>query len=666
MHLRYFIIWLFLLLSVNAYSQQYNKDSVLKTAETFRKASTDTAGIRKMAHFAYDLIESDSILSYSLLKEAVTKSIALKESNTISNCYRLLGLWYSYFSYGDSAEMNYRASMLYAKKSGNEYLQAGANLNIGNIKYWQGHYDSCIFYYQEAAKIFEDPHFLSKNKQFTAAQLDKRKSDLYSNLSQVFNTLHHLPKADEYIEKAIALTKKYNSQAAQNAIAYYMQIKADNFSENNKKKEALQLRLAYLPKLEASSIERSYVQHAYQQISIAYFQLGNIDSSKYYAEKSYTLAKQIQSPSNIASASLQLAQIALKEKNNAVASQYLSTIESYYRKSTDPAELAAFLELQQRLKFVQGDYKAAYTLLDEYKSISDSLWRSKKALEFAEREMRYETEKKETQIKLQQTAIQRKNILNYSLIAAAVALLFICVLIYRVYQNKQKLQQHRIAELEIEKQLLATQSLLKGQEDERSRLAKDLHDGLGGLLSGVKLQLGAMKGNLILSEEHGRAFNHALNKLDESIGEMRRVAHNMMPEALMKLGLQQALQDYCDGLSEGQSFVINTEFYGLEKRMEPSVEIVVYRIVQELLNNAVKHAQATSILAQVIRRDENLTITVEDNGKGFEKELLNGLRTAGLQNIQSRVNYLRGQMDIQSAPGKGTSVHIDCTIETNG
>jgi len=108
---------------------------------------------------------------------------------------------------------------------------------------------------------------------------------------------------------------------------------------------------------------------------------------------------------------------------------------------------------------------------------------------------------------------------------SALALALIVFLLYRNYTNRQKLQQQRIIELETEKQLLATQSLLQGQEDERSRLAKDLHDGLGGLLSGVKLQLGAMKGNLILSEEHGRNFNNALNKLDESISEMRRVAH---------------------------------------------------------------------------------------------------------------------------------------------
>jgi signal transduction histidine kinase len=144
---------------------------------------------------------------------------------------------------------------------------------------------------------------------------------------------------------------------------------------------------------------------------------------------------------------------------------------------------------------------------------------------------------------------------------------------------------------------------------------------------------------------------------------MRRVAHNMMPEALMKLGLQQALQDYCDGLSESQSFKINGEFYGLEKRMESSIEIVVYRIVQELLNNVVKHSGATTILAQVMRHDNNLSITVEDNGKGFNMTQTDLLKGTGLKNIQSRVDYLKGHLDIQSTPGSGTSVHIDCIID---
>ena len=275
-----------------------------------------------------------------------------------------------------------------------------------------------------------------------------------------------------------------------------------------------------------------------------------------------------------------------------------------------------------------GDYKQSLIAYKKYSEAKDSLQEDNRRKVTLDLDKKYETQKKEQQLKLQQSSIKQKKTLNYILGGSIAALLLISFLSYRTYQQKRKLQEQKISELEKEKLLLATQSILKGQEEERSRMAKDLHDGLGGMLSGVKLQLGAMKGNLILSEEHGRTFNNALGKLDESISEMRRVAHNMMPEALMKLGLQQALQDYCDGLSESQPFKINCEFHALENRMPSSTEIVVYRIVQELLNNAVKHSGATVILAQVIRQGDNLSITVEDNGKGFD------INNAALQKVQ--------------------------------
>ena len=148
---------------------------------------------------------------------------------------------------------------------------------------------------------------------------------------------------------------------------------------------------------------------------------------------------------------------------------------------------------------------------------------------------------------------------------------------------------------------------------------------------------------------------------------MRRVAHNMMPDTLLKFGLQQALTDYSNGLSHGQNFTIECEFHGLENRLENSVEIVVYRIVQELINNAVKHSEASKIIVQVMRHnEEHINITVEDNGKGFNFDEMKTKNSAGLQNIQSRVNYLNGKMDIQSEVGKGTSVYIECEFNQNG
>jgi two-component system NarL family sensor kinase len=360
---------------------------------------------------------------------------------------------------------------------------------------------------------------------------------------------------------------------------------------------------------------------------------------------------------------LQTARVLTLKKSYPEAEKLLNEAEREIKKGAAYSHLEVLLDYQSRLYEDWGKSDKALAYYKEYKAVTDSMASEQNKHYASQLEVEFETEKKESQIKLQQASIHQKNILNYVFAGSTILVLLLTFLIYRTYQQRRKLQQQRIQELETEKQLLATQSLLKGQEDERSRLAKDLHDGLGGLLSGVKLQLGAMKGNLILTEEHGRIFNNALIKLDESISEMRRVAHNMMPEALMKLGLQHALQDYCESLSQSQPFRIETAFYGLENRLEPSVEIVVYRIVQELVNNAVKHSGATTILAQVMSQDNLITITVEDNGKGFEQSQLEEIRTAGMQNIQSRVNYLRGTIDIQSSPGKGTSVHIECPVD---
>jgi len=393
---------------------------------------------------------------------------------------------------------------------------------------------------------------------------------------------------------------------------------------------------------------------------------GRYDSLNFYCTEGLRLAKKLGDSLTIVNNIYGLALAAFFKKDFKKSEEEATSgfAMAQQRNYVEPLQL--FADILSKLYLVKGDFKK----YDYYNRLSTALsekyFNEKMQRNVQTLDRKFETEKKEQQLLIQQATINKKNILNYILIGSTVALLIISLLSYRTYTQKRKLQEQKIAELEKEKVLSATQSLLKGQEKERNRLAQDLHDGLGGLLSGVKLQLGAMKGNLILSEEMGKTFNNALYKLDESISEMRRVAHNMMPEALMKLGLQQALQDYCDSLSESQPFALNCEFHGLEKRMEPATEIVVYRIVQELLNNTVKHSGATTILAQVIRNDNSLSITVEDNGKGFNTDVATIDRGMGLKNIKSRVDYLKGQIDIKSSGGKGTSIHIDCLIEDNG
>jgi signal transduction histidine kinase len=152
-------------------------------------------------------------------------------------------------------------------------------------------------------------------------------------------------------------------------------------------------------------------------------------------------------------------------------------------------------------------------------------------------------------------------------------------------------------------------------------------------------------------------MNNVIMQLDQSIAELRRVSHNMMPESLIKYGLKEALENYCETLNVSGKIKVQLQTYGLEERMEQSTEIVIYRMVQELLNNVIKHADAKNVLIQLMRKHDRFTLTVEDDGKGFDtNEISNG---AGLENMKARAEYLNGNVDIVSSKGEGTSVTIE-------
>ena len=521
-----------------------------------------------------------------------------------------------------------------------------AYINAGSEWQYLSDFEMAAQYYLKAARLAE----VTGNKKI------QRVAD--NNLASVFTSLQQYEKGKQYAVKSLLLAKELNDDYAIASSTINIATAESFFKQFDQS-------LAHFKEVESLGKKMEddiTIMDGRLGIADNLVELNKGNEAELYYSNVIAMAKKIKAPEYEMYGCMGLSKYLLKIKNFTAAEKII------YQGIEIAQELGTRLELKDlymrasELNDAMGNSTAALQWNKRYLLLNDSVINEKNLASINLMEIKFGTEKKEQQLKLQQISIRQKNTLNYILAGSFTALLLLSLLAYRNYKFKRNLQQQKIIELEKEQLLLATQSLLKGQEDERSRLAKDLHDGLGGLLSGVKLQLGAMKGNLILSEEHGRIFNNALGKLDESISEMRRVAHNMMPEALMKLGLQQALQDYCDGLSESQSFKINGEFYGLEQRMESSVEIVVYRIVQELLNNVVKHSGATIILVQVMKHDQNLTITVEDNGKGFNLEEVLLMNGTGLKNIQSRVDYLKGQLDIKSTPGKGTSVHIDCVI----
>lgn len=361
----------------------------------------------------------------------------------------------------------------------------------------------------------------------------------------------------------------------------------------------------------------------------------------------------------------------LQKKDFENAESNLTKAISIAANANDKYSLRDNYLLMAKIRKAQSDFQSALLFREKYDSLNDMIMSETTTKNMQALEKKYNSAKKDNQIAKQhlsiienKSIIQKKNTLNTLLITAIIILLFFTLLVYRNLMNRhqilkqgEELKKQKILELEKEKQLIAAQSLMKGQEEERTRLARDLHDGVGGLLSGVKLSMSNMKGNVFLSEENALSMNNVIMQLDQSIAELRRVSHNMMPESLINYGLKEALENYCETLNISGKIKVQLQTYGMEIRMEQSNEIVVYRMVQELLNNVVKHADAKNVLIQLVRKQDRFTLTVEDDGKGFD--LLKVKNGAGLQNIKARAEYLNGAVDVISSQGEGTSVTVE-------
>lgn len=544
----------------------------------------------------------------------------------------------------DSALMLNKQSLDAAEKLKDNYLMAAAENNIGTSYWYLGDNEEAIGHLLKAISGFE------KDKDSLNLQI------AYDMLGVVQGEIGLYAQAVQNHLKAVALAGPGASVLNKAAPMLNAAVALNKLKRYDTARVLLKDVLSM-----GEQDNNIYLQsHAWTNLGDGYFRQKNFTALQTAARRSLELSKKVGDPLAEANAYRQLSLAKFYQGQTDSAGVFAKTALAQLRTLGNQQKQADVYRLLSDIALLQNNVQVADGYRDSSEQIFEILREEevRKNIQLAER--KYETGKKEQAIILQEERLRsarwQRALLWAGLIASA---LIIGLLLYSLNQRSKRYQ-FQLAELEKEKKLLATQQLLKGQEEERNRFAQDLHDGLGGMLSGVKLQLGAMKGNLILSEDQARSFNSALAKLDESISEMRRVAHNMMPEALLKFGLEQALTDYAEGMQESTGIQFNYEFHGLADRLDSSVETIVYRIVQELINNAVKHAQASEIFVQVMKLERHLTITVEDNGSGFDLTAVKA--GSGLKNIQSRAEYLKGKLDLRQRPGGGSSFHIECEV----
>jgi signal transduction histidine kinase len=298
--------------------------------------------------------------------------------------------------------------------------------------------------------------------------------------------------------------------------------------------------------------------------------------------------------------------------------------------------------------------------VEESIAVKDSVFNEESSRQIAEMQTKYETEKKEQQLQIQHLQINRRNI-----ILIVLCLVFaLSVLIGWLSYNRYKLRQKALMDSEmLRQQELRAKAILDAEEQERQRIGQDLHDGVGQILSAAKLNLSALQSTLAIPEQGNKdKMQNALDLLDESVKEVRSISHSMMPNMLIKSGLASAVRDFVNKMT-GDKLKIDLDIVGTNKRLDSTIEAVLFRIFQEIVNNIIRHSGANQVTIQLLQHDQEIVLMVEDNGKGFDVgKTLQNENGIGLKNITSRVDYLHGTIHFDSVPGRGTTVIVEIPI----
>ncbi len=319
------------------------------------------------------------------------------------------------------------------------------------------------------------------------------------------------------------------------------------------------------------------------------------------------------------------------------------------------------------LLFKKGDYKKAYENRLIHENFKDSIDIEKSRSEIADLETKYNTVLKDQELQAKELALNKRTY-QRNLLLGGLGLISLLggSVIWGLFSTSkrdkkiaiqaQDLQSQKIETLEKEKKLLSMSSLLEGQENERIRIAKDLHDGLGGLLTTVKAHFGKIQME-IDKIENLDIYQTANQMIDKAHDEVRRISHNLMPADLRAGGLPVAIRQLVHELKTIHEMKTEFELVGFaHERISEKVEISVYRITQELITNIIKYAKAENVFIQISKFENEIQIVVEDDGLGFDYESALRSNGLGLKSISSRVEQFKGSIDVVSMKDKGTSV----------
>ncbi|SNS51738.1 Tetratricopeptide repeat-containing protein [Ekhidna lutea] len=524
-------------------------------------------------------------------------------------------------------------------------LKAWAFLELGYTHYCLGSFDSALESYQTSLDLYVSLNTKSKP-------------------SEILNLIGTLQKKQGDFD----LAQDYFNQGLDYAIAQNDSIGIGNSLNNigvllfqqEKFQESLDY---YLRSTEVKSAISDTIglSYNYDNLGMAYTKLNKIDSAQYYFELAaeYKLLIGDEAGYGIVKNNIGEMFFELQEYDQA---------EVYFLEALKIAQKVSYADFEQYVLSMiatvqeqRGDYKKALAYFKDHVSLKDSLFNDRRSKQVAELETKYQTEKKEAEIQTQQAEIQQKN----SFLIGAGTAIFLLILLFLQNRQRTKLKAEKLVEehkrMAREAEIRAT---ITSQEKERSRYARDLHDGFGQMISILNMNLKNLNDGAKPNERQ-KVFEESSKVIDDMYGELKNICFDLMPQTLIKNGLESALQEFVGRINQAGNMSIELNVFGLDQRLSELQEISLYRISQEWINNILKYSDAKKVTLQITKDEDEITLLIEDDGAGFDRNLLTSGKGNGWKNLNTRTNLIRGKLELETHPEtRGNSLIINIPVQT--
>jgi len=619
-----------------ARAQRNNIDSL----KTVLPAATGTDRIKTLLELCweYRFKNADTARQYGMMalrmsQETGNENLEVEALSHIGVTYEAQG------DYNDALSYHERALVL-RKKIGDDRKTANTLNNIGIIHDERGEAKEALDNYFEARRIYEK-----------AGDKDKI-AMISSNIGIVLKGQKDFKQAAGYYRDALQIYQELGNKFG--VAACYANLGSVYF---------------YVPVYDSSLYYSLEATKAFEALNViqflpttignagrAYHKLGLKKEAKESLQKAIGLHEKYDNKKDLAFALIYLGSVFSDEKNFSEAKKVITRGLDIATKINSRPEVMDARKALADVYQAEGNYAKALEQFREYDIIKDSLFQEEKTKQIAELQTRYETEKKESEIRflrqesdLKDSQLER----NQALVAGLILLVSALVVFGFMFRNRMKLKQ-KVEIEETKAGLRAAQltAVITSQEAERKRFAADLHDGLGQLISAVRL-------NLSKENVEKRSLDQAVEVLNEMNSEIRNIAFNLMPQVLIKNGLTDALNELATRVNLSDKVRIKIGTYDVEPIHETDKKVALYRVCQEWINNILKYGKATEINVQLVQHQQELVITIEDNGQGFDTNMLTLSQGNGWKNIQSRLAMINGQIEIDSVVGRqGTTVIV--------